>query len=187
MELLKKENRIYVDRPDPNDYYYLDEMADADALIVKDCILWWQWLLFLGSSPDRALGYDSVDVKGREKGIPVIYHPSTNNRSVAEHAIAIVCHPLKNLWAQQEIQRETGNHELQKRLNWRTKENRFYRMTIGRETQRYRYERTAVWPRLPFCQVEAWGEYYSDLRGTDEDYDVVSVLFLWRNEPEAAE
>ena len=34
MELLKGKSDIYVaDRPDPNDY--LDEMADADALIVR--------------------------------------------------------------------------------------------------------------------------------------------------------
>ena len=43
-------------------------------------------------------GYDSVDVKkATELGIPVVITPGANNRSVAEHAVAMIFALSKNL------------------------------------------------------------------------------------------
>ena len=44
------------------------------------------------------VGYDSVDVKkATELGIPVVITPGANNRSVAEHAVAMIFALSKNL------------------------------------------------------------------------------------------
>ena len=80
---------IAEDNPDPNNY--LDDMKDADALIVRiaKCDAH-----AIENSPNlkvigrTGVGYDSVDVKkATELGIPVVITPGANNRSVAEHAV----------------------------------------------------------------------------------------------------
>ena len=98
---------VYVaDNQDPNNY--LDEMQDADALIVRiakcdgHAIENSPKLKVIGRT---GVGYDSVDVKtATEKGIPVVITPGANNRSVAEHAVAMMFALSKNLVeAQQEM------------------------------------------------------------------------------------
>ena len=100
MELLKDIAEVYVaGRGDPNEY--LEQMRDADALIVR-----------IGKCDGRAMenspnlkvigrtgiGYDSVDVKKASSlGIPVVVTPGANNRSVAEHAVAMIFALSKNI------------------------------------------------------------------------------------------
>lgn len=118
MEKLKAETgsdlQVYVaDAQDPNDY--LDEMRGADALIVR-----------IGKCDSHAIenspnlkvigrtgvGFDSVDVaKATKLGIPVVITPGANNRSVAEHAVAMIFALAKNLYeGQREL--EQGNWEI---------------------------------------------------------------------------
>lgn len=114
MALLEGAARTYVaDDPDPN--HYLDEMADADALIVRiakcdgNAIAASPRLKVIGRT---GVGYDSVDVKAATaRGIPVVLTPGANSRSVAEHALALMLALSKNLY---EAQTETarGNWEI---------------------------------------------------------------------------
>lgn len=100
MERLKTRAEIYVaDDGDPNNY--LDAMRDADAVILriakidKRVIRASPRLKVIGRT---GVGYDNVDVKAAtEAGIPVVITPGANNRSVAEHAVAMMFALSKNL------------------------------------------------------------------------------------------
>ena len=100
MQLLDGIADVYVaDNQDPNNY--LDEMRDAAALIVRiakcdaNAIENSPKLKVIGRT---GVGYDSVDVKkATELGIPVVITPGANNRSVAEHAVAMIFALSKNL------------------------------------------------------------------------------------------
>lgn len=114
MKLLEGRAEIYVaDKADPNDY--LDEMSDADALIVRiakcdgEVIEHSPNLKVIGRT---GVGYDNVDVKkATEKGIPVVITPGANDRSVAEHAVALMFALSKNLYeGHQEMM--SGNWEI---------------------------------------------------------------------------
>lgn len=114
MRLLDGLAEVYVaDNPDPNNY--LSQMQDADALIVRiakcdaNVILNSPKLKVIGRT---GVGYDSVDVaEATRRGIPVVITPGSNNRSVAEHAVAMMFSLSKNLYeAQQEMCR--GNWEI---------------------------------------------------------------------------
>ena len=101
MELLKDLAKVYVaDNGDPNNY--LDEMRDADALIVR--IAKCDGKAIAGSPALKVIGrtgvgYDSVDVaEATKRGIPVVITPGANNRSVAEHAVAMMFALSKNLY-----------------------------------------------------------------------------------------
>ena len=107
MRLLDGLAEVYVaDNPDPNNY--LSQMQDADALIVRiakcdaNVILNSPKLKVIGRT---GVGYDSVDVaEATRRGIPVVITPGSNNRSVAEHAVAMMFSLSKNLYeAQQEM------------------------------------------------------------------------------------
>ena len=114
MELLKDLAKVYVaDNGDPNNY--LDEMRDADALIVR--IAKCDGKAIAGSPNLKVIGrtgvgYDSVDVaEATKRGIPVVITPGANNRSVAEHAVAMMFALSKNLYeAQTEMLR--GNWKI---------------------------------------------------------------------------
>ena len=114
MELLKDLAKVYVaDNGDPNNY--LDEMRDADALIVR--IAKCDGKAIAGSPALKVIGrtgvgYDSVDVaEATKRGIPVVITPGANNRSVAEHAVAMMFALSKNLYeAQTEMLR--GNWKI---------------------------------------------------------------------------
>lgn len=100
MELLDGVAQVYVaDNQDPNNY--LDQMADADALIVRIAKCDGH---AIENSPNlkvigrTGVGYDTVDVKkATQLGIPVVITPGANNRSVAEHAVAMMFALSKNL------------------------------------------------------------------------------------------
>lgn len=107
-------SEVYVaDNSDPNNY--LDEMQDADALIVRIASCDGN---VINNSPNlkvigkTGVGFDAIDVKtATEKGIPVVITPGANNRSVAEHTIAFILSISKNLYeAQEEMYR--GNWEI---------------------------------------------------------------------------
>lgn len=125
MELLKEKADVFVaDAPDPN--AYLGEMQEADALIVRiaSCdrhvIENSPMLKVIGRT---GVGYDTVDVAAATaRGIPVIITPGANNRSVAEHAVAMMFALSKNLMeAHGELC--AGNWEIRggrgKPLNWK--------------------------------------------------------------------
>ena len=100
MELLNGVADVYVaDNQDPNNY--LEQMQDADALIVRiakcdgHAIEHSPNLKVIGRT---GVGYDTVDVKkATELGIPVVITPGANNRSVAEHTVAMMFALSKNL------------------------------------------------------------------------------------------
>lgn len=114
MEMLNGIADIYVaDNQDPNNY--LDEMQDADALIVRiakcdgNAIENSPNLKVIGRT---GVGYDTVDVKTATKhGIPVVITPGANNRSVAEHAVAMIFSLSKNLFEGQ-LEMAGGNWEV---------------------------------------------------------------------------
>ena len=121
MQLLDGIADVYVaDNQDPNNY--LDEMRDAAALIVRiakcdaNAIENSPKLKVIGRT---GVGYDSVDVKkATELGIPVVITPGANNRSVAEHAVAMIFALSKNLIeAQNEMCKGNGKSVEQRRLS----------------------------------------------------------------------
>lgn len=114
MKLLDGVSQVYVaDNQDPNNY--LDQMQDADALIVRiakcdgHAIEHSPNLKVIGRT---GVGYDTVDVKkATELGIPVVITPGANNRSVAEHAVAMMFALSKNL-VQAQNEMCAGNWEI---------------------------------------------------------------------------
>ena len=114
MALLDGVTKIYIaDNQDPNNY--LDEMEDADALIVRIAKCDGH---AIENSPNlkvigrTGVGFDSVDVKkATELGIPVVITPGANKRSVAEHTVAMMFALSKNLYEGQ-IETIKGNWEI---------------------------------------------------------------------------
>ena len=105
MEMLNenKADIFIADNPDPNNY--LEEMKDADAIIVRiakcdsHTISKSPSLKVIGRT---GVGFDSVDVKkATEEGIPVVITPGANSRSVAEHTLAFILSLAKNLYEYQ--------------------------------------------------------------------------------------
>lgn len=111
MGMLEGKADIFIaDNGDPNNY--LDEMKDADALIVrigkcdKNVIENSSKLKVIGRT---GVGYDSVDVEAATAaGIPVVITPGANTRSVAEHAVALMFAISKNL-IEGQIETAKGN------------------------------------------------------------------------------
>lgn len=80
---------------------YLDQLRDADGFIVRvglcgaDIIGQCPKLKVIGRT---GVGYDNVDVAfAREHGIPVVFTPGANHRSVAEHTVALMFALAKNI------------------------------------------------------------------------------------------
>lgn len=177
---------VYVaDNQDPNNY--LDEMQDADALIVRiakcdgHAIENSPKLKVIGRT---GVGYDSVDVKtATEKGIPVVITPGANNRSVAEHAVAMMFALSKNLVeAQQEMCK--GNWEIRGAKKAFELEGKTVGIlglgAIGRETAKIcegcGMKVAAYDPFLSKEQVEGYGAvYYKDYEELLKASDVVSI------------
>lgn len=113
LRLAKDINFVDANNPDPNNY--LDEMQDADGLIVRiakcdrNVILNSPKLKVIGRT---GVGYDSVDVKtATEHGIPVVITPGANSLSVAEHTLAFILSLSKNL-VHQDKECRNGNWEV---------------------------------------------------------------------------
>jgi D-3-phosphoglycerate dehydrogenase len=100
MTMLNGKADVYIaNNPDPNTY--LDEMKDADALIVRiakcdgNAIDQSPNLKVIGKT---GVGVDAIDVaKATSLGIPVVITPGANSRSVAEHTVGFMFALSKNL------------------------------------------------------------------------------------------
>jgi D-3-phosphoglycerate dehydrogenase len=100
LALLEGEADVFLaNNGDPNNYP--DEMRDADAIIVRigkmdgAAIARSPKLRVIGRT---GVGFETVDVEAATAaGIPVVLTPGTNNRSVAEHTIALMLAAAKNL------------------------------------------------------------------------------------------
>lgn len=186
MEMLDGIADIYVaDNPDPNNY--LDEMKDADALIVRiakcdeSAITNSPNLKVIGRT---GVGYDTVDVeKATQQGIPVVITPGANNRSVAEHAVALIFSLAKNLFEGQ-TEMTAGNWEvrgLKKAFELEGKTVGIIGLgAIGRETAKIcrgiGMNIAGYDPFLKQEDIEKMGmEYFEDYRKLLESCDVVSV------------
>lgn len=98
---------------DPNNY--LDQMRDADAIIVRIAKMDGH---AISNSPKlrvigrTGVGYDTVDVnEATRRGIPVVLTPGANNHSVAEHTVAMMFALSKNL-VEGHIESLKGNYEV---------------------------------------------------------------------------
>ena len=173
------------DNQDPNNY--LDEMKDADALIVRIAKCDGH---AIENSPNlkvigrTGVGYDSVDVKtATAHGIPVVITPGANNRSVAEHAVAMMFALSKNLVeAQQEMCK--GNWEIRGAKKAFELEGKTIGIlglgAIGRETAKIcegcGMKVAAYDPFLSKEQVEGYGAvYYENYEDLLKVSDVVSI------------
>lgn len=177
---------VYVaDNQDPHNY--LDEMKDADALIVRIAKCDGH---AIENSPNlkvigrTGVGYDSVDVKtATAHGIPVVITPGANNRSVAEHAVAMMFALSKNLVeAQQEMCK--GNWEIRGAKKAFELEGKTIGIlglgAIGRETAKIcegcGMKVAAYDPFLSKEQVEGYGAvYYENYEDLLKVSDVVSI------------
>lgn len=186
MKLLDDKAEIYVaNNADPNNY--LNQMQNADALIVRiakcDANV-------IDNSPNlkvigrTGVGYDSVDVEAAtKKGIPVVITPGANNRSVAEHAVAMMFALSKNLYeAQNELIK--GDWEIRnanKAFELLGKKVGFIGLgAIGRETLKIclalGMKVCGYDPFLTREQIENMGaECYFDYKELIKDCDIVSI------------
>lgn len=130
------------------------------------------------------VGYDSVDVKtATSHGIPVVITPGANNRSVAEHAVAMMFALSKNLVeAQQEMCK--GNWEIRGAKKAFELEGKTIGIlglgAIGRETAKIcegcGMKVAAYDPFLSKEQVEGYGAvYYENYEDLLKVSDVVSI------------
>ena len=186
MELLDGVAQVYVaDNQDPNNY--LDQMANADALIVRIAKCDGH---AIENSPNlkvigrTGVGYDTVDVKkATELGIPVVITPGANNRSVAEHAVAMMFALSKNLV---EAQNEmcAGNWEIRgakKAFELEGKTVGVIGMgAIGRETakicQGCGMKVAGYDPFMSQEKIESLGaEYYADYQELLKTVDIITI------------
>lgn len=102
MALLEGADIFVANDADPHNY--LDQLRDSDIFIVRVAgkgavdertMLASERLKVIGRT---GIGYDSVDVQAATRlGIPVVFTPGANNRSVAEHAVTLMMALAKNL------------------------------------------------------------------------------------------
>ncbi len=186
MELLAGKAEVYVaDNQDPNNY--LDQMRDADALIVRiakcdgNAIEHSPNLKVIGRT---GVGYDTVDVEtATARGIPVVLTPGANNRSVAEHAVAMMFALSKNL-VEGQTEMCAGNWEIRGAKKAFELEGKTVGVlglgAIGRETakicQGCGMKVAGYDPFLSREQIEALGaEYYQDYEELLRVCDVVTI------------
>ncbi len=180
-----KANYYVADNGDPNEY--LDEMKDADALIVriakcdKNVIENSPNLKVIGRT---GVGYDSVDVEAATKaGIPVVITPGANNRSVAEHAVAMMFSIAKN-FSEAETEMKKGNwniRDAKKAFELLDKKVGFIGLgAIGRETQKIckaiGMKTLGYDPYLSKEKMEEIGcIYFEDYHDMIKECDIVSI------------
>lgn len=186
IELLNGIADVYVaDNQDPNNY--LDEMADADALIVRIAKCDGK---AIKSSPNlkvigrTGVGYDTVDVEtAAALGIPVVITPGANNRSVAEHTVAMMFALSKNLVEAQQ-QMCAGNWEIRGAKKAFELEGKMVGIlgmgAIGRETAKIcracGMKIAAYDPFMTQEQIEGYdAKYYQDYLELLRVSDIVSI------------
>jgi Phosphoglycerate dehydrogenase and related dehydrogenases len=103
---------------DAHPHNYLDELKDTDAFIVRvadkgaidETTLKSSETLKVIGRP--GIGYDSVDIETATKlGIPVVITPGANNRSVAEHVVALMMALSKNM-VEADVAQRAGNWQI---------------------------------------------------------------------------
>lgn len=119
MALLDEKTEVFVAH-DANPHNYLDQLENSDIFIVRvadkgavdeETLLRSLRLKVIGRP---GIGYDSVDVEAATRlGVPVVITPGANNRSVAEHAVALMMALAKNL---------TEGDAEQRRGNWKIRD-----------------------------------------------------------------
>lgn len=117
MALLEGRAEIFIAH-DACPHNYLDQLKDTDAFLVRiadkgavdeETLRSSDSLKVIGRP---GIGYDSVDVEAATKlGIPVVITPGANNRSVAEHVIALMLALSKNL-AEGDAEQRRGNWKI---------------------------------------------------------------------------
>ncbi len=117
MDLLKDKAEIFVAH-DAHPHNYLDQLENTDAVIVRvadkgaidrKTMESSKALKVIGRT---GIGYDSVDVAAAtELGIPVVVTPGANNRSVAEHAVALMLALSKNM-VESDVEQRKGNWKI---------------------------------------------------------------------------
>lgn len=117
MALLEGKAEIFVAH-DAHPHNYLDQLRDTDAFIVRVADKGAIDRKTMESSPSlkvigrTGIGYDSVDVEAAtELGIPVVITPGANNRSVAEHAVALMLALSKNM-VESDVEQRRGNWKI---------------------------------------------------------------------------
>ncbi len=186
LDMLKSIADIYVaDNQDPNNY--LDEMEKADALIVRiakcdgNAIEKSPSLKVIGRT---GVGYDTVDVETATKlGIPVVITPGANNRSVAEHAVAMMFALSKNI-VEAQIEMCKGNWEIRGAKKAFELEGKTVGIlglgAIGRETAKIccgcGMKIAAYDPFMTKEQIESYGAvYYEDYIDLLKNSDIVTI------------
>ena len=166
---------------------YLDHLKDADGFIVRigrcpaDLIDRCPNLNVIGRT---GVGHDNVDVAhAASLGIPVVFTPGANNRSVAEHTVACMFALSKNL--------QEADTELRKG-NWKIRDaNKAFELqgkkvgiigvgaigklvadicqAVGMQTAGFSHSKNRA-------KVEAAGcEYYEDMEKLLRDCDIVTI------------
>ena len=162
-------------------------MREADALIVRIAKCDGH---VIENSPNlkvigrTGVGYDTVDVKtASAHGIPVVITPGANNRSVAEHAVAMMFALSKNL-IEGQTELCAGNWEIRGAKKAFELEGKTIGIlglgAIGRETAKIcsgcGMKIAAYDPFMTRNQVEDCGAvFYEDYRELLRDSDVVSI------------
>ena len=117
MDLLHGKADIFVAH-DAHPHHYLDELKNTDIFIVRVADKGAIDAKTIQSSPAlkvigrTGIGYDSVDVEAATRlGIPVVITPGANNRSVAEHAVALILALAKNI-VEGDAEQRKGNWKI---------------------------------------------------------------------------
>ena len=114
--LEKKADSIFVAH-DAHPHNYLDQLDDTDIFIVRVAdrlaidkrVMECKKLKVIGRP---GIGFDSVDIEAATAaGIPVVITPGANNRSVAEHAIALMMALSKNI-VEADAEQRKGNWKI---------------------------------------------------------------------------
>ncbi len=116
MDLLKGAE-IYVAN-DAHPHNYPEQLKDTDIFIVRvadkgaidePAMTGSDSLKVIGRT---GIGYDSVDVEAATRlGIPVVVTPGANNRSVAEHVVALMLALSKNM-VESDVEQRAGNWKI---------------------------------------------------------------------------
>lgn len=186
MALLEGVEEQYIAN-DPNPQNYMDQMNDADALIMRLAVC---GKSVIEGSPNlkvigrTGIGYDTIDIAAATKqGIPVVITPGANNRSVAEHAVALIFALSKNI-VEAHNEMSGGNWEIRNSGKGFQLEGKIAGIIglgpIGRETAKIclgvGLKVLAYDPFFTREQIEALGvEYCGDLNELLRTADIVSV------------
>ena len=179
------EQQYIANDPDPRNY--MDQMRDADALIMRLAVC---DRSVIEGSPNlkvigrTGIGYDTIDIEAATRqGIPVVVTPGANNRSVAEHAVALMFALSKNI-VEAHNKTQKGNWEIRNSGKGFELEGKTAGIIglgpIGRDTVKIclgiGLKVLAYDPFFTREQIEALGvEYCGDLDELLKTADIVSV------------